>query len=493
MKKLYLSEQVKEYEKKFFAAGNSDKELMLSAAKIVTNYISKNYKNKKVICICGPGNNGGDGYYVGLNLYKKGFSVKIIDALEKKSKSPLCKEAFDAAVRKNLIHSHSTLNSFDDDILVIDAIFGTSYKSPLDKKIIELIKKINLYKSIVSIDLPSGINPDTGVASDHFVKANVNICFIGRKLGMALNEGKISAEINYFHKLGLEMEEEVKQAANHYSFSDIENLITTRSANCHKGDFGNILVLGGDKNFGGASIMAAETALKSGSGLVSLLTQPIHIDAALIRNPEIMTIGLDKPCGFESMLNDKDVFVCGPGLSSSDWSEKIIKTLIDYIKNNECFALLDAGALRYIAKKNINFKSFTSSIVLTPHPGEAADLLGISSVQVQSDRIKAAKDLVTKYNATIVLKGAGTIIANKETICICRDGGPELASGGTGDILAGLIGSLMAQGLSAYNACLLGVAVHGRAGNEFLKLCGVNGLAATELIPLIRGILNKKK
>ena len=491
MKKLFLSSQVQEYERIYFGKGNSDKELMLQAAKITAEYIEQNFKNKKYICVCGPGNNGGDGYYVGIYLYKAGFDVKIINALEHKTKSHLCFEAFNNARDLNLIHEPLILNNLHKDVLVIDAIFGTSLKGSLDKSIINLIQTINSYENILSIDIPSGINPDTGVACEAYVNANKTISFVGRKLGLSLNEGKIATGEKHFHNLNLHMEKESRATATAYTFKDVKDLLQKRSSNSHKGNFGSTLVLGGDKNMGGAAIMAAEVALKSGSGLVSLISHEVHLKASLVRNPEIMTIGCDQPKEVVSALVGKNVFVCGPGLSLSSWSEQMIKMLIKHLENNDGSVIFDAGALRYIAKNNISLEAIRSSIILTPHPGEAADLLGLSSQEIQKDRIKAARDLEDKYNATIILKGAGTVIAD-DKIYVCEEGGPELATGGTGDILAGLIGSFIAQGLSAQNASLLAVATHGLAGSEFVKLHGEKGLAASELIPLIRKKINHK-
>ena len=475
----------------YFSKGNSDKELMLQAAKITAEYIKENYVNKKYICVCGPGNNGGDGYYIGIYLYKAGFDVKIINALAYKTKSHLCFEAFNIAHDLNLIHESSILNNLNKDVLIIDAIFGTSLKGSLDESIINLIQIMNSYEYVFSIDIPSGINPDTGVGCEVYVNANKTISFVGRKLGLSLNEGKIATGEKYFHNLSLHMENDYHAAATEYAFKDVESLLQKRPSNSHKGHFGSTLVLGGDKDMGGAAIMAAEAALKSGSGLVSLISHQTHLEASLVRNPEIMTIGCDHPKDAILALADKDVFVCGPGLSLSSWSEQIMKMLIKHLENNDGSVIFDAGALRYIAKNNISLKAIKGPIILTPHPGEAADLLRMSSKEIQQDRIKAAENLAAKYNATIVLKGAGTVIAD-DKIYVCEEGGPELATGGTGDVLAGLIGSLIAQGLSAQNASLLAAATHGLAGSEFVKLHGEKGLAASELIPLIRKKINSK-
>ena len=390
-----------------------------------------------------------------------------------------------------LMHEPSILNEFDNDVVVIDAIFGTSLRGSFDKNIINLIQTMNSYEHIFSIDIPSGINPDTGVAFEANINANKTISFVGRKLGLSLNEGKIATGEKYFNNLNLDMEKESQAAATAFKFNDVKSLLPKRSSNSHKGDFGSTLVLGGDKNMGGAAIMAAEAALKSGSGLVSLISHQTHLKASLVRNPEIMAIGCDLPEEAALNLVNKNVFVCGPGLSLSTWSEQIVNMLIKHLERNDGSVIFDAGALRYIAKNNVSLRAIRGSIILTPHPGEAADLLGVSVKEIQQDRIKAAKDLAAQYNATIILKGAGTVIVD-EKIYVCEEGGPELATGGTGDILAGIIGSFIAQGLSAQNASLLAVATHGLAGSEFVKLHGEKGLAASELIPLIRKKINNK-
>ena len=305
----------------------------------------------------------------------------------------------------NLIHEPSILNNLNKDVLIIDAIFGTSLKGSLDESIINLIQIMNSYEYVFSIDIPSGINPDTGAGCEVYVNANKTISFVGRKLGLSLNEGKIATGEKYFHDLSLYMENDYHAAATEYAFKDVESLLQKRPSNSHKGHFGSTLVLGGDKDMGGAAIMAAEAALKSGSGLVSLISHQTHLEASLVRNPEIMTIGCDQPKDAILALADKDVFVCGPGLSLSSWSEQIMKMLIKHLENNDGSVIFDAGALRYIAKNNISLKAIKGPIILTPHPGEAADLLRMSSKEIQQDRIKAAENLAAKYNATIVLKG----------------------------------------------------------------------------------------
>ena len=492
MNKLFLSSQVQDYEKAYFDQGNLDKDLMLKAAEITAEYIIKNTDNKKFICICGPGNNGGDGCYVGIYLSNKGFDVKIVEALEAKTKSSLCMEAFNEAHSGDLVYQISILNNIDTDEVIVDAIFGTNLKGALDQNMVDLITIINSYKEIFSIDIPSGIHPDTGVPCEAYVEANKTISFIGRKLGLSLNEGKISSGEKHFHSLNLEMEKDIKEIAKSYQFIDVKDLLIQRSPVSHKGNHGRLMVIGGDDNMGGAAILASETALKSGSGLVSLLTQKIHLKASLIRNPEVMAIDSDSHEELVAAMSNQDVFVCGPGLSSSSWSKSMLTKLINHLNKNMGAVVFDAGALRILAKDFLSTHNIKSSIVLTPHPGEAADLLGITIKEVQLDRINAAKKIATQYKATVILKGAGSIVTDGSEVYICDEGGPELATGGTGDILAGLVGSLIAQGLSANNASLLAVATHGLAGKEFKDICGENGLAASELIPLIRKILNNK-
>ena len=276
--------------------------------------------------------------------------------------------------------------------------------------------------------------------------------------------------------------------ANEFSLDSIKITIPKRSKNSHKGDFGKSLILAGSEGMGGAAILSSEACLFSGAGLVSMYTHPSNIEASLSRNPEIMTLGIEKD--FEIPKNI-DVLLCGPGLKNNEWSENIVKKAFATRKLKTL--IFDAGAFDFLHDLSSKFRCHDAQIILTPHPGEAAKLLGISNDEVQKNRVNSAKEISKKYNANVILKGRDTIVYLKDSneIHMCSEGGPELSTGGTGDVLAGVIAGLTSQKISISDACMLSVAVHARAGEVFKKDVGEIGLNAGSLSPIIRNLLNR--
>ena len=270
-----------------------------------------------------------------------------------------------------------------------------------------------------------------------------------------------------------------------FNFDSITIKIPTRLENSHKGNFGKVLVVGGSKGMGGAGILSSEACLFCGAGLVHLNTHPSNVEASLIRNPEIMALGINKNISIPDKVN---VLLCGPGLRNDKWSNNVFNEIFNTAKIKT--SVFDAGALNFISKKIIED---SQNIILTPHPGEAAKLLGVSSNEIQEDRVNAAKIISKKFSAYVILKGKDTIICSQdsEDVFQCSDGGPELSTGGTGDVLAGVISALIAQKLDIMNACMLSVAVHARAGTIFKNKTGEIGLNASLLIPTIRDLINK--
>ena len=270
-----------------------------------------------------------------------------------------------------------------------------------------------------------------------------------------------------------------------FNFDSINKLIPKRSSNSHKGDFGRVMIIGGSKGMGGAAILSSEASLFCGAGLVHLNTHSSNVEASLIRNPEIMALGINQNF---SIPDNIDVLLCGPGLSNDEWSNNVFNETLKVkdVKN----LIFDAGALHLM---NENKFEENKNIILTPHPGEAASLLGISNNEIQEDRINAAKSISEKFSAFVILKGKNTIVCsnNQEDIFECTEGGPELSSGGTGDVLAGVISALIAQKIDIIDACMLSVAVHARAGEMFRDKTGEIGLNASSLIPIIRELINK--
>lgn len=272
-----------------------------------------------------------------------------------------------------------------------------------------------------------------------------------------------------------------------FDFETINIEIPKRNENSHKGDFGRVAVLGGSEGMGGAAILSSEAALLSGAGLTHLYTHLINVEASLKRNPEIMALGINSK--FE-IPNNIDVLVCGPGLKNDEWSKNAFNNVL---KNNHTNTIiLDAGVLSFLQKSIKEYSKLESEIVLTPHPGEASRLLDASVEEIQDDRCAAAEKIAEKYHANVILKGNRTIVCSKTLeIYECAEGGPELSTGGTGDVLAGVIAALVAQNVNTLDSCLLAVAVHSRAGKLFKEEIGEIGLNASNLIKRIRNLLNK--
>lgn len=260
--------------------------------------------------------------------------------------------------------------------------------------------------------------------------------------------------------------------------------LCARSPSAHKGQFGHVLLIGGDRGFGGAILLSAQSALRSGAGLVSLATRSEHVPAALARLPEAMVLGTSSANQLMGLLDQASVLVVGPGLGQGAWG----RSLLSAAANAPLPQVWDADALNLLAQGGV---SLPKDCVITPHPGEAARLLGISTAEVQADRLIIARALSKKFSAVVILKGAGSLIASPDgRVFRCDQGHPAMATAGLGDVLAGLVGALLAQGMSAFEAASLAVWLHATAGEREGQ--SGRGLAASDLIPTIRQLLEEQ-
>lgn len=259
--------------------------------------------------------------------------------------------------------------------------------------------------------------------------------------------------------------------------------LTPRAATSHKGKFGHVLLIGGDRGFGGAIQMSAESALRCGAGMVSLATRSEHVSAALTRLPEVMVQGTHSANQLMGLLQQASVLVVGPGLGQAAWG----RSLLSAAANAPLPQVWDADALNLLCSGDVRLPE---QCVITPHPGEAARLLALSTAQVQADRPAAAHALSQKYAATVILKGAGSLIASPDgRLAVCSQGHPAMATAGLGDVLAGVVGALLAQGVEGFEAACLAVWLHANAGAQAGR--SGRGVAATDLIPTIRQLLEE--
>ncbi len=448
-------------------------------------------ESRSITLLCGSGNNGGDGFIVAGLAQQQGIQVQVLTFGHHPFEEQLTGEALDAFRWAESLgvqwQAWQPYIEFQGD-LIVDAILGTGLKGDVRGSVREAISKLNQQnKPVVSVDIPSGLCSDTGTVLGVCVRAQATLTFIGVKQGLLTHQGVDYVGELYFDNLRVpdELYERVPVSVFRTEHQDLLELLPARQRSAHKGNFGHLLVIGGAEGMGGAAIMAAQSAARSGAGLTSLATRPEHVLAALTRQPEIMARGVTQSHALQQMLARASVIVAGPGLGDSSWSDSVMQAVLE----SSLPQVLDADALRYLAKNPV----LHPKRVITPHPGEAAELLGWDVAEVQQDRFAAVRVLQQRYGGVVVLKGAGTLTFDGDVIHLCSDGNPGMASGGMGDVLAGIIGGLMAQGLKAVDAARIGVFVHAQAADRCAMTLGERGLLASDLIDQLPFILNNKQ
>ncbi|MDX1453016.1 MAG: NAD(P)H-hydrate dehydratase, partial [Oleiphilaceae bacterium] len=339
-----------------------------------------------------------------------------------------------------------------------------------------------------AVDIPSGLNADTGQAMGCAVVADATTTFIAMKLGLLTGAGRHHAGQLYFDSLDVPQSALESQipCARRLNLERLVSQIAPRRADSHKGSFGHILLIGGDHGFGGAIQLAALAASRMGPGLLSVATQLEHVNPLLACQPEVMAHAVRNIHDLGPLIEKATHIVVGPGLGQSAWSQQMLTAALQ----SKLPCVLDADALNLIAEERVSHEVNGSSI-LTPHPGEAARLLGTTTAAIQSNRLESVLALQKKYGGSVLLKGNGSLIAHASGhVRLCSDGNPGMASGGMGDVLSGMIGGLLAQGLGHELSLDLAVALHARAADEQACSHGQRGLLASDLIAPARRLLN---
>jgi NAD(P)H-hydrate epimerase len=317
------------------------------------------------------------------------------------------------------------------------------------------------------------------------VRAELTVTFIGLKFGLFNAAGPTCVGELRFDDLRADpaLLASAPLTARRLTAAGLQPL-APRQRDAHKGDFGRLLVIGGERGTGGATLLAAQSALRCGAGLVSVATREAHVGAFLARCPEVMVRGLESANQALPLAEAADVLVVGPGLGQGAWARSLLSVAAS---RNDKRQVWDADALNLLAAGAVRAPA---GLVLTPHPGEAARLLGWSGAQVQAERPRAALELARRFAACVVLKGAGTLIATPDgELALCDHGHPAMAGAGLGDVLAGIIGALLAQDLPTAAAARLAVWLHARAGE---RLGGEGrGIAASDLIAPVRQLLEE--
>lgn len=493
---LYSGAQVKQIDKAAIDSGSPGAILMKRAGRAAFEEIVARWPGHKLCVLCGGGNNGGDGYIVAALAKQQNIEVVLFYA---KAPDSLRFEAADAAryakqeaVPMQPLEEGVLQGLLSTDTVIVDAILGTGVAGCLSAEYLDAINWINACSSkVFSIDVPSGICSASGHVADACVQADVTMSFIGRKCGLYTAAGPHFSGERVFDSLGIEdsILNVVEAKAVLLDALPLAKKLQ-RARGAHKGDSGHVAVVGGEQNMAGAAAMAAEASLYSGSGLTSLFTRPENVSPAQSRLPEVMVCGVRPDQSnsetFTQHFDRASVICAGPGLGTGQWSS----ALFEKVLSSSAPKVLDADALNLLATYEKEVKA--EDHILTPHPGEAARLLGTDVSNVQKDRFSAVKALQKKYGGVVILKGSGTLITDGDLIWLCSEGNPGMAVGGMGDILAGVIAALLAQGLSLLEAAQLGVQTHSFAADCLAGRQGEIGMRATELFTEIRSILNGK-
>ncbi|MEX1236915.1 MAG: NAD(P)H-hydrate dehydratase [Pseudomonadales bacterium] len=470
--------------------GVSGLTLMRRAAGACVRAISCKWPGvRKVTVYCGSGNNAGDGYILAGMLAERGCEVTVQVVGD-----PGKLGADGAEAYRYCQGTRATLQSFSpaaDAIgfsdLVVDALLGTGISGTVRPEYGAAIEAINGQSSpVLAVDIPSGLCADTGAILGHGVKATLTVTFIGLKCGLFTLEGPDHVGELIYDDLDVPpaVFDKVSAGVTRLTLADSLRYLPVRPRNAHKNQFGHVLVVGGDEAMGGAVAMSAEAALRSGAGLVSVATHPVHAAALLSRRPELMVKGFTDSAELLPLLARASVVVLGPGLGRSRWSTAVFRKVLEAVDTGEQQMVVDADGLNLLAMS----PEKRSNWVLTPHPGEASNLL--QDNRIQANRFRSVATLQSRYGGTVLLKGAGTLVYDGHTLALCPFGNPGMSSAGMGDVLSGVIGGLLAQGLPAGEATRLGVLVHALAGDRCAAGAGERGMAATDLLAPIRSLLN---
>lgn len=483
---LYTAAQVRELDRRAIEEQGIDGYLLMQrAGQAVFDCLRERWPGaRRLLLLCGAGNNAGDAYVVARLARQAGLDCQLLSLVEParlKGDAALARAAWMQA--GGSVESYTRLpEGFD---LLVDGILGTGLERPVEGRWAELIAAANAYPApALALDVPSGLNADSGRVMGCALKADATISFIGRKRGLYTGQGPELAGERLFDDLQVPtgiyqgMESEVRRC----DWPMLAPRLPARPRSAHKGDFGRLLIIGGDHGYTGALRLAGEAALRSGAGLVTLATRQAHAALVNIGRPELMCRGVEKAGELRKLVRQCDALVIGPGLGQGDWGTRMLGEVLQWDRP----MLLDADALNLLAKE----PESRGNWLLTPHPGEAARLLGSSVAEVEADRFAAVRKLTGLYGGSCLLKGAGSLVADgQQVIHLCSDGNPGMASGGMGDLLSGICGTFMAQGMSAVDAALHGACLHAAAG-DLAARDGEKGLLASDLLPGVRRLLN---
>ena len=434
--------------------------------------------------VCGAGNNGGDGYVVARIAAERGIRVSVLTLVD-----PAGLTGDAATAHEDFVSAGGKVEPWAGNLdaaagLLIDGILGSGLERAVGGEFARAVEALNAHAApVLALDIPTGIHGDSGAVLGTAVRADLTVTFVGLKAGLFLGEAPdYCGEVCF---AGLDIPASygagIAPALRRVDDAMVAAALPRRRRTGHKGDYGHVLIIGGGEGMPGAVRLAGEAALRAGAGLVSIATHPSHAAMLVASRPELMPHGVATAAGLESLLERADVVAFGPGLGRSDWAQ----ALFGYVATLSLPAVWDADALNLLAER----PAAMEQRVITPHPGEAARLLGTTAASVQADRPAALDALAQRFGGTVVLKGAGSLVSADPVPYLCMAGNPGMGSAGTGDVLTGIIASLIGQGVPVGDAAAVGVQVHARAGDR-AATSGERGLIASDLLAELRRAVN---
>ncbi len=459
---LYRAESVRELDRRAIEIHGIDGyDLMRRAGRRAFEILRGRWPEARAVTICcGGGNNGGDGYVVARLAKEAGLSVQLIAM---KAPDELAGKAAQAA--RDWLALGGTVENPDERLrgdVIVDALLGTGLDRPVRDDYARLIDHINdASRPVLAVDVPSGLNADTGMPQGRCVHAEATVTFIGRKRGLHTGQAGRWCGAVLFDALETppEIHEGMPPDATLLDAAQLPGWLPPRPADTHKGDLGRLLIVGGNHGMAGAPVLAGRAALRTGSGLVTIATRAQNALLAPSIQPELMSHGVETLEAFEPLAERADTLALGPGLGQDDWARALFKRAVESAHP----IVVDADALNLLASEPTRRGNW----ILTPHPGEAARLLDTGVAEVQADRFAAVSALAERFEAVVVLKGHGSLVAGPGSgVAVCPHGNPAMASAGMGDALTGIVASLMGQGLGPFDAACAGVLTHALAGDR---------------------------
>lgn len=485
-REIYTATQVRQLEASALVDGVTGYTLMKRAGAAAFSMLRQRWPlARALVVVAGPGNNGGDGMVLARLAHQAGLDVRVMLVGDAAAARGEAREALLDLRAAGLEPQPLDPGALARADLVIDALLGIGAHAPLRPDMHAAIEAINSAgRRVFALDLPSGLDPDTGHVMPA-VRATATLTFIALKQGMFLGEGPEHCGELQFDALQV-ARAPIEPALRRLAYDVLAESMPPRPRRSHKSQFGRVLVVGGGKGMPGAVRLAGEAALRVGAGLVTVASLPAHLAAVTAPRPELMFCALHDAGDVGAAVANADVVALGPGLGRDGWSAAVLEAVLNAKIPNQRL-VLDADALNMIAA--MPEPPHRDDWVLTPHPGEAARMLGVSTAAVEEDRLGALDALCRRYGGIVVLKGAGTLLgAAGQVPRLCGHGNPGMSVPGMGDVLTGAVAGFLVQSERPFEAAAGAVYAHAVAGDHCARN-GLRGVLALEVVQELRVVL----